>query len=69
MQAAGDRLQREQRARAWLAWHTEALARTKRLPDFDKFAGGAPRPERQSQEDLNMHLRMLAAAWSGGKAA
>lgn len=32
MEGAGARLRHEHNARAWLAWHIEALSRTKRLP-------------------------------------
>lgn len=34
----------------WLAFHIEALARTKRLPDFSKFMGTAK--EAQTDEEM-----------------
>lgn len=64
MNGARDRLEMEQRNRAWLAWHVEALHRQKKLPDLQKFAGGrAARPEPQSAEVLTAMGMALARCW------
>jgi hypothetical protein len=42
-----------------LAWHTEALARTKRLPDFGRMVNGTD--EDQSDEEMYAALMSWAA--------
>lgn len=44
----------EHRHFAWLAWHIEALARTKRLPDIRKLAGEPLEP--QSPDEMLANL-------------
>lgn len=64
MRGASDRLEREHRDRAWLAWHVEALHRQKTLPDAEKFIlGKAGKPGRQSPEIVQAMGMALAAAW------
>lgn len=44
------RIEREHRARAWLAWHTAAIARMKHLPKLEDLAGRTrTRPRRAAQ--------------------
>lgn len=58
------RLEREQSDRAWLAWHVEGLARTKTLPDAEKFIlGRAVRKPAQSPDVLLAMGMALAANW------
>jgi hypothetical protein len=51
----------------WTAWHSEAFARTKRLPPADKvlakFDGRAPR--RLSADEILRKVELLNAAWGG----
>ena len=64
MRGAAERLEREHRDRAWLAWHVEALHRQKNLPDADKFIQGkAGKPVRQSPEIVQAMGMAMAAAW------
>ena len=44
MRGADERLQREQNARGWLAWHVAALSRARKLPDLEKVMVRPPRP-------------------------
>lgn len=68
MRGARERIEREQQDRAWLAWHIEALARSKRLPAPEKFiAGRAVRPVKQSPEVLQAMCEALARAWGATK--
>lgn len=45
-----EKLKRENDQVRWLAFHGEALARSKRLPDYDKFMG----KKKQAQTDEEM---------------
>ena len=57
--------QREQQQLAWLAWHIEALARTKKLPPLKDMVGSKrPRGETQDPEVLIANLK-LAFGYSG----
>jgi len=61
--AFAERQQREQAGRAWLAWHTAALGRTKRFPPFAQFYQRRPRPltpaeQRRCQDE---HTALAAA--------
>ena len=49
----------EQQQVAWLAWHGEALARTKKLPPLkDVMGDGRRRGERQDPEILMANLKL-----------
>ena len=61
MEAAAEKARHEHQARAWVVWHTAALSRVPKMPDFDEFAG--IKAKRQTSEELQMNLKMLAAAW------
>jgi len=64
MRGAGDRLEREHRDRAWLAWHVEALSRQEKLPDAETFiTGKAGKPSRQSPEVLQAMGMAMAKAF------
>lgn len=68
MRGAGERLKREHEGRAWLAWHSAALDRAKKLPALRRFVTGrAARPQRQSRETLQAMCDALAAAWGAKK--
>ena len=60
------RLDYEQRARAWHAWHVVALDRTKRLPPLKSLLGPA-KPERKAQtwQEQARIARQLNAAFGG----
>lgn len=46
MEGQACRLRREQNSLAWLAWHTEALARSKKLPKLKTLQSGDGKPSR-----------------------
>ena len=56
---AKERLQRRHKELGWLAWHTAALSRVKRMPRLDKLTG---RAERQTPEQQKALIRMWMAA-------
>ena len=62
MKGASARLEREQKDRAWLAWHTALLTRAETLPEFSKFVGEGP-VEPQSPDVLQAQGLALAKAW------
>lgn len=47
LKGAGLRLTREHDANAWLAWHIEALARTRKLPKLGEMQSGKPQKRRR----------------------
>jgi hypothetical protein len=52
------RLKREHNETAWLAWHVEALARSKRLPKLRELMGDEVKPgKRMSPEQLEAVTR------------
>lgn len=57
---AGERLEREQNGRAWLAWHIEALGRTKRLPKLDRLY--VQKRQRQTPQQMQAVVRAWMAA-------
>jgi hypothetical protein len=68
MRAAAQRRRHEAEARAWLAWHTGALARDGvKLPDaaefIDRAAGRRAPVAPQGPEVLQAMCDALAAAW------
>ena len=52
--------QTEHRNRAWLAWHIEALQRTKRLPRLSDLAPGPSRPVKPKSSS---QLLAIARLW------
>lgn len=67
IRAAEWRMEQEQRGRAWLAWHTAALSRAKRLPALGRLLGGGEAKElqgdelerrRQEHEDLKRRMNV-----------
>jgi len=65
-EADEQRLDYEQRARAWLAWHIVALDRTKRLPPLKDLLGPARKPkEPQTWQEQMRIARQLNAAFGG----
>lgn len=55
MLGASDRMDRDHRNSAWLAWHVEALRRAKKLPDAKRFiSGDAGRVEDQAQVAIRL---------------
>lgn len=67
MRGARARMQAEHDARAWLAWHVEALRRCRSLPSFRSFLGGRTGPEApQPPEEMQAMFDTVAAAWAGG---
>lgn len=59
MDGAVSRLRRERSELAWLAWHIEALARTKKLPTLESLLGNQKRPtgRRMSPEQIEAITR------------
>jgi hypothetical protein len=50
IRAAEWRMEQAQRGRAWLAWHTAALSRARRLPSLRRLLGGGEAKELQGDE-------------------
>lgn len=52
----------------FLAWHTEAFARIKRLPDLQSLLNKNTRPhEPQTDEEMMAKARMLNMLYGGGE--
>lgn len=64
MNGAAKRFEHEHKARVWLAWHTAALSRIKKLPDLSRMMGGKAAPRRQTPKQIETMGNILAAAWS-----
>ena len=58
---AAKRLNREHDARAWLAWHIEALHRTKKLPELKSLLHGA-KPEKRRRQTVEEQMA-IAQMW------
>ncbi|RAH99193.1 hypothetical protein DLJ53_21850 [Acuticoccus sediminis] len=54
------RLEAEQDGRAWTAWHTEALARVKKLPKLETLLGRRRKPKRRQTAN---DMIAIAKAW------
>lgn len=70
MRAAAARARSRAQERAWLAWHSGALAREGvKLPDPRQFIGAAdkPRRARQDRATLQAMCDALAIAWGAKK--
>lgn len=66
LKGAGARLTRDQDARAWLAWHIEALARTKKLPTLKDMQSGKPiRRRRMTPDEMISMAHLWTAATAG----
>lgn len=63
MKGAVARMTAEQDGRAWLAWHIEALARTKKLPKLEKMMGPKKPTRGMSPEQMEEVVR----GWLGGR--
>nr|BDD46021.1 hypothetical protein 9 [Pseudomonadaceae bacterium]BDD46438.1 hypothetical protein 8 [bacterium] len=64
LDGATSRLKREHNDRAWAVWHTEALARQKKLPKLKDLTFGAPKKEKRRQtveEQIAIAHRWTAA--------
>lgn len=61
MAGASDRIRREQNGLAWLAWHIEALHRSKRMPKLENMMVADRRRRRQTPEEMKAVLRMWLA--------
>ncbi|NOV15873.1 hypothetical protein E5S70_07200 [Ensifer adhaerens] len=62
LDGAVDRMKSQHDERAWLAWHIEALARTKKLPKLKDLTHGAskgPRRRQTVEEQI-----AIAEAWT-----
>lgn len=58
---AAARLRREQDDRAWLAWHVEALHRTKKLPKLKDMLRGKSSRRKTPEEMIAIAHRWTAA--------
>lgn len=66
VEAAAKRFEREHNARVWLAWHTAALSRMKKLPDMKKmFLTNTDKPRQTWQQQLAIFTEYAAKknAW------
>ncbi|PTW39249.1 hypothetical protein [Rhodovulum kholense] len=67
MRGARARLRAEHEARAWLAWHVEALHRCRSLPSFRSFLGGRTGPGApQPAAEMQAMFDTVATAWARG---
>ena len=55
----------EQQQMAWLAWHIEALARTKKLPPLKDMMGPPRRPGTRQDPDIMLANLKLAFGFVG----
>ncbi|BAQ68780.1 hypothetical protein [Rhodovulum sulfidophilum] len=70
MRGARARIRAEHEARAWLAWHVEALRRCPSLPSFRSFLGGRSGPEAaQPATEMQAMFDTVATAWARSPAA
>lgn len=58
--ARGRVIEREQHARAWLAWHTAALPRMDKFPSLETVMGVKRQVRRQSVSEMEAAM----AAWA-----
>jgi hypothetical protein len=68
LKGAGARLTQEQDARAWLAWHIEALARVKKLPRLEEMQSKRRRSVRRMTPDEMIAIAHLWTAATAGRA-
>lgn len=66
IKAAGVRREREDRARAWLAWHTAAFHRVEHLRPLDELMGGPRRAAKVQPIEQMRHNAMLFTQLLGG---
>lgn len=68
---AAARLRREHNTAAWLAWHIEGLARSKRLPKLNSLlmGDGKPRPAQTWQEQYAIALMWQSVISEGSNHA
>jgi hypothetical protein len=60
-EAAAKRWEREHNARVWLAWHTAALSRIKKMPDIKKMIlTNTDRPRQSWQQQLAIFAEFAA---------
>lgn len=62
MAGEGKRLEREQEARAWLAWQTARLGRVKEFPALHEITGVRPVVQRQSPDEMKAAFAAMRAA-------
>jgi hypothetical protein len=70
MKGASERLEREQRERAWLAWHIASLPLQKKFPSEKDFIFGGEKkrdPRRKSPDELRVIAQQWHAQISGMK--
>jgi len=67
LEAARERIEFEHNARAWAAWHTAALQRSRKMVPLKQLLVGDVRRERQTPEEKRAILRAIAAAYGGLK--
>ena len=61
LQAHSERLDREHRQGAWIAWHTAALGRVKRMPKLEELIGGKVHAAVQSAEQMKSVFAAMRA--------
>jgi hypothetical protein len=55
----------EQQQMAWLAWHIEALARSKKMPSLQEMTGAKARPREPQDPDVMLANLKLAFGYPG----
>lgn len=68
MEGATARMRREHNTAAWLAWHIEGLARSKRMPKLKSLLVGDGKPKRpQTWQEQYAIAQMWQSVISEGK--
>lgn len=65
LDGAADRLRAEQNGRAWLAWHVEALSRSKKLPELDRLMVCVSGVKKQAPDEMRAIIKTWVAANGG----
>jgi hypothetical protein len=64
-EAASRRLERDQRARAWLAWHTAAMYRAEKMPRLEELWSAQPRPTVQPLAEMRANAILFTQLLGG----
>lgn len=68
LDGAAEGMIQEQNGRAWLAWHIEALARSKKMPTLASMQSERPRKRRKMTPEEMISMAHLWTAATAGRA-
>lgn len=63
LSGASDRINRERKMTAWLAWHTSALGRAKRFPSFNRFVDPSGPGRRPGAAQTQAQIKNTVKQW------